>query len=101
MPFFRVLIEGSNLSIPGEAGGSPIVGFFTSRVVWSDTKANAESKVLHSVEQLWASGSYAAKPSASQLKLSVSESGPASLGQWFSAPRKGHSFFSAENPGEA
>ena len=101
MPFFTVLIEGSDLRIPGEPGSSPIVGFFTSRVVWSHTKASAESKVLRSVEKLWAEGSYSAQPSASQLKLSVSESGPASLKQWLVAPRKGHTFFPEENASEA
>src|SRR5262245_61599892 len=101
MPFFRVLIEGSNLSIPSEAGSPPIIGFFTSRVVWSGTRAQAEAKVLRSIERQWARGTYAAKPSASQLKLSVSESGLASLRQWLSAPRSGHAFFSSGSAGEA
>ena len=101
MPFFQVLIEGANLSIPGESDGDPIVGFFTSRIVWSSNLARAEAKALESVKQLWCAGSYAQQPSAAQLVLSVSESAPATLRQWLSAPNKGHAFFSAAEASEA
>lgn len=101
MPFYRVLIEGSNLDIPNEVGDPPIVGFFTSRVLWSNSKADAEIKALNSVKQLWERGGYFTKSSAGQLALSVSESGPASLWQWLTAPNKGHAFFAAESAREA
>ncbi len=52
MPFFRVLIEGKNLCIPPPQGQS-IVGFFTTRVVWSRTEADAQSKALRLVKELW------------------------------------------------
>jgi hypothetical protein len=101
MPFYRVLIEGTNLRIPGEQNQPPIVGFFTTRVVWSSTQASAEAKAMQSVRQLWAMGSYGSQPSAKQLKLAVSESGPSTLWRWLSAPNKGHAFFAAEASGEA
>lgn len=101
MPFFVVLIEGTNLAIPGEGGEPPIIGFFTSRVVWSRTKCQAEMAVLKSVRQLWSSGTYAKQPSAGKLVLSVSESGPSTFRQWLSAPRGGHAFFSEGGGNEA
>ena len=101
MPFFKVLIRGSNVSIPAEDEGPAIVGFYTSRIVWSNTRANAEQKALGSVKELWTTGRYASRPSAARLALSVSESGPASLSQWFFAPNKGHAFFAAEPAGDA
>ena len=101
MPFFLVLIEGTNVSILSEAEEAPIVGFFTSRVVWSSTLVKAETKALASVKRLWGTGSYARQPSAKQLALSVSESGPSTLRQWLSAPNKGHTFFTANEPSEA
>ena len=101
MPFFLVMIEGTNLSIPSEAEQAPIVGFFTSRVVWSSTLAKAEIKALASVRRLWETGSYARQPSSKQLVLSVSESAPSTLRQWLSAPNSGHTFFAENEPSEA
>ena len=101
MPFFQVLIEGTNLNITSGEGTPPMVGFFASRVVWSNTCADAEAKALESVRKLWSNGSYAAQPSSGQLSLSISESGPSTLLQWLRAPNKGHSFFPEENRGDA
>lgn len=101
MPFFHVLVEGTNLCIPGQVGELPIVGFFTSRIVWAtDTKA-AEVKALEAVRDVWVSGSCAAQPTSDQLVLAVSESNPSSFGQWLRAPNKGHMFFPMEPLDEA
>jgi hypothetical protein len=101
MPFFRVLIEGTNLSLPSEGEEGSIVGFFTSRVLWSNTLAGAETKALASVKRLWETGNYATQPSAKQLVLSISESSPSTFRQWLSAPNKGHAFFAANQASEA
>jgi hypothetical protein len=98
MPFFKVIVEGSNLSIPSEQTESPIAGFFTSRVVWASNKLAAEAKAVRSVEKLWAEPAYVSQPSASKLVLAVSKSTPASIWQWLAAPNKGHTFFPAEDP---
>lgn len=97
MLFYRVLLEGSNLRIPGEQDQAPIGGFFTSRVVWAATRSNAEAKALKSVRQLWAGSIYASQPTATQLTLVVSSSGPSTFWRWLTAPTKGHTFFPAED----
>lgn len=93
MPFFHVLLEGSNLCIPGRSGEAPSVGFFTTRVVWARCIADAEAKALRYVRKAWEHGVYANQPTSDQLTLTVSQSGPSSLGGWLSAPNKGHVFF--------
>lgn len=93
MPFFHVLLEGSNLCIPGQLGEAPSVGFFTTRVVWARGIEDAEGKALRSVKKAWEHGVYAKQPTSEQLKLRVSESGPSSLGRWLRAPNRGHVFF--------
>jgi hypothetical protein len=101
MPFFLVVIEGSNLCIPGEQDEPPIAGFFTSRFVWAADIGNAEGKALRSVRNAWESGGYAKQPTAGQLRLAVTESSPSSFRQWLQGPSKGHTFFPAEAEGDA
>lgn len=96
MPFFRFLLEGTNLQIPVE-GATPVIGFFTTRVVWANTRAEAEAKALQSVRDLWTTGRYAATPSAAQLTITGSETGPANLWSWLRAPSTGHAFFASES----
>jgi hypothetical protein len=93
MPIFHVLLEGSNLCIPGQQSGPPLVGFFATRVVWARGIADAEAKAIRSVQKAWEHGVYAKQPTSGQLKLTVSESGAASLRHWLRAPNKGHVFF--------
>jgi hypothetical protein len=100
MPFYRVVVERTNLHIPVGADRPPLVGFFTTRVVWSSTLKDGESKALQSVRNLWSSGRYASQPSASLLSLAVSESGPSTLSAWLRATNHGHAFFPAEGANE-
>lgn len=102
MPFFHVLIEGTNLCIPGQEDHElPIVGFFTSRVVWALELRAAEAKALQNVRDVWVRGDCAKQPTSDQLVLAVSESSPSSLRQWLLAPNKGHVFFPMEPEDEA
>jgi hypothetical protein len=101
MPFFRVLIEGSNLCIPGEQDEPPLAGFFTSRVVWATDMGNAEGKALGFVRDAWENGDYAKQPTSGRLELAVTESSQSSFRQWLRGPNKGHTFFSAEQEGDA
>lgn len=96
MPFFHVLVEGTNLCIPGPAGEPPIAGFFTSRIVWAADTKGAETKAMKAVQDVWASGSCAAQPTSDQLVLAVSGSNPSSFREWLRAPNKGHVFFPQE-----
>lgn len=101
MPFFHVLIEGTNLCIPGEEDQPPIVGFFTSRVVWAGDLKAAQAKALQNVRDVWVRGDCAGQPTSEQLLLAVSESSSSSFCQWLLAPNKGHVFFPMEPADEA
>lgn len=101
MPFFRVLVEGSNLCVPAARPGPPIAGFFTTRVVWAaDTRA-AQDKALRAVRQAWETGGHASQPTSGQLELVVSETTPSSFRRWLRAPNRGHAFFPAEQAVDA
>lgn len=101
MPFFNILVEGSNLFIPGRDGDPPVVGFFTSRVVWASAVHKAEQKALQSVRDEWQTGEYARHPTSDRLQLATSEVSPSSFSRWLSAPNKGHVFFPADPEDEA
>lgn len=96
MPFFSVLIEGSNQCIPGQGDEPPAVGFFTSRIVWARELRMAARKAVQAVRDDWRTGSCARQPTADQLKLVVSESSLSSVFRWVFGPNKGHVFFSAD-----
>jgi hypothetical protein len=101
MPFFSVLMEGSNLRIPGGNGEPPIAGFFAARVVWAADTRTAEDKALRSVRDAWVNGGYASQPTSSQLDLAVSETKLSSLRGWLDASNRGYTFFSVEQVSEA
>jgi hypothetical protein len=101
MAFYRVLVEGSNLRIPGNGSSPGIVGFYTTRVVYAATSLTAESKALESVRREWQKPEYSTQPGSQSLDLAVSEVGPATVLRWFSAPNRGFTFFSDESPSEA
>ena len=96
MPFFRVLLQGTNLQMRETAGDRAITGFFTTRFVAAPSLAIAESKAILSVRRLWLSPKFATRPGALELQLTVSESSPCSAWQWLRAHNKGHSFYEKE-----
>ena len=101
MPFYRVLVQGRNLRIPGEGGAPGITGFFTSRVVYAGTRSQAESKALGSVQTTWRQSQYLKQPGAEALALAVSDIHESGWLQWLRSPRSGHTFYSETSPGEA
>lgn len=56
MAFFRVLIEGSGFAVRAETDGTPIHGFFVSRIVWALSNENADSIVKRAVADEWGMG---------------------------------------------
>ena len=94
MAFFRVLVEGSNLRIPGQEGSPGIAGFFTTRVVCAATRNDAGGKALELVRLEWRKPEYSSQPSAHGLVLAVSEVGDSNLLRWLTTPNRGFTFFS-------
>ena len=101
MAFYRVLVEGSNLKIPGNGSSPGIAGFFTTRVVYAATSPSAENKALELVRQEWQKPEYAGQPSAHGLALKVAEVGTTTLLSWLGTPNRGFTFYSNELPSEA
>ncbi len=101
MPFYRVLIEGKNLHIPGQNGTPAIAGFFTTRIVRATTSEEAECKAISAVRSEWQKLAYKNQPGAQNLALVVSEVGESSFFRWLKAPNRGHTFFSEASHGEA
>ncbi len=101
MAFYRVLVEGTNLRIPGEGTNPGIAGFFTTRVVYAATAHAAEKKALELVRLEWQRPEYSNQPSAASLALSVSEVGASTFLKWFTTANRGFTFFSGQVPGEA
>ena len=58
MPFFRVRVEGTGISVP--MGDSEAVGFFATRAVRARSEAEAVTKVRSMIQAAWTTGKYAA-----------------------------------------
>ena len=54
MPFFSVLVEGSEINI--DIGSDKASGFFVSRVVFAKSKAAASSAAIAAVSKEWTDG---------------------------------------------
>ena len=60
MPFFRVMLSGTGISIPSEDGSAPVVGFYTTRDVYASNVEQATTKATDLVLKHWLpGGSYA------------------------------------------
>ena len=101
MAFYQVLVEGSNLRIPGASSGEELAGFFTNRVVYATTPLSAGNKALEMIRQEWQAPEYSSKRGAQDLVLTVSEVGSATLLGWARAPNRGFTFFAETSPREA
>ena len=61
MPFFRVMLSGTGISLPCEEGSAPIVGFYTTRDVYASSIEQAVRKATDLVLKHWLpGGNYAA-----------------------------------------
>lgn len=58
MPYFRVRVEGTGISVP--MGDSTMVGFFTTRAVRAQSREEAVDKARSMIIAAWTTGKYAA-----------------------------------------
>lgn len=96
MPFFCVLIEGSNICIPGQGDAPPITGFFSSQVLWASSARDAERKALQSIRRTWNRGVDTNHLNSIQPNLNVSETRLSTFSQWLFHSTSGTVFFSDE-----
>ena len=94
MPYFRVVLEGTGIDVPClEAGGAPMVGFFTTRLVKAGTVEEAEEKAKKMVLLDWTVGEYASANQGGKPALRVEAIYSASWWQWLIFKNTGHSFY--------
>jgi hypothetical protein len=96
MPFYNIRVHGEGIRMPGPTGGSPIVGFYTSRVVWAKSEAAASERVLAAVGALWTTGTLAVSNTGQPPVLSVDAVDEVGFGAWLIAPNRGHTFYQEE-----
>lgn len=73
MPYFKVMLSGRGIDLPYE--GTPVVGFFTTRMVRSPDISTAQRDVMERVLSEWRpGGAYAAANHGSVPALTVENS---------------------------
>ena len=97
MPHFKVILSGRGIRYSFE--GTPVVGFFTTRVVRAYDLARAEIHAMNEVRGEWMpGGAYASGNTGSLPTLFVEESFPIGLlSGVFGRKPSGYSFYSRED----
>lgn len=98
MPFFRVMLSGTGISIPLEDASDPVIGFFTTRDVFAQNADQAEAKAVELVLKHWTpGGSYAAANQGAIPTLTLDKLWRVSyLYGLFGRKPSGYSFYSHE-----
>jgi hypothetical protein len=94
MPYFRVLLHGTGISVPPADGeGAPIEGFYTTRAVTAADSDAAARVAADLVRAEWTTGSYASANQGAVPTLSPDQVFEVSfLSRWFNRPR-GYTFY--------
>ncbi|MCS3747138.1 hypothetical protein FHY18_002734 [Xanthomonas arboricola] len=97
MPHFKVTLSGRGIDLLFD--GTPVVGFFTTRLVRAADLLAAERQAKNDVLSEWQPGSnYAATNRGSVLALTVEESFPVGfLASTFGRKPSGYTFYSHED----
>jgi len=100
MPYYRVLLEAGGIKVPNLSDGPPIVGFFTTRVVRSDSVPEAEQKAKAMVLADWTTGEYAASNVGGKPELKADRVYGSNWWQYLWFKNNGHVFFTADENAE-
>ncbi len=97
MPHFKVMLSGRGINLPFD--GTPVVGFFTTRLVRAADLPAAEQQAMDLVLSEWQpGGTYAATNRGSVPTLTVEESLPVGfLAGTFGRKPSGYAFYSHED----
>ena len=97
MPFYRVMLNGTGIRVPGQAPASEIVGFYTTRLVHAPSEAEAARKARKKVTELWSSGEYAQSNAGAPPTLSTEWVRRTSFLDLFLFKGTGHTFYGADD----
>ena len=96
VPYFKVLVNGRGLEIPG-VGNQPVIrGFFTTRIVRTTNAAVAAERALESVRVKWFTETQSSSDRGTGLVLHAEEVSLSSFVASFRAKTKGYTFYSQE-----
>ena len=94
MPYFRVRIEGTGISVPTER--SVAVGFFATRAVRAKSPEHAAEKARSMVATAWTTGKYSGWSNGAAPALHIDDVWRSSWLKDIFFVNDGHSFFPAD-----
>jgi hypothetical protein len=97
MPYYRVMLNGTGIRIPGQDGADDIVGFYTTRLVRASSEAEAERQARENVLGEWSVGKYAVSNAGARPTLSTEWIKRTSFFDQFVFKATGHVFYAAED----
>ena len=97
----KVFPESDSMLDSSDIGNSDlpfIGGFYTTRTVWSKTKATAIKKIKSMILKDWATGKYANINTGSSFRIEVEDVYKISIWTWITNPfpNKGYIFYSED-----
>jgi hypothetical protein len=97
VPYFKVLVNGRGLRLPGAEGGPEIRGFFTTRVVRASSSNEATERAIEAVREKWSTESFAEANRGQVPVLQAEEVHSSSFLESLRIPGKGYTFYTAED----
>jgi hypothetical protein len=91
MPFYRFMIHGRGDIV------DDVIGFYTTRWCWERTPRTAADKALKLVSDEWETGKSSSLKRGGTIKLEIEEWWPIWPWQIWSAPNRGHTFYSSDD----
>lgn len=95
MPYYRVMLHGTEIRIPGEDPGQPIVGFYATRLVRGDSEDVAVLLAKERVTAEWAGPEYSAINLGRLPVLRAESVTRTSFLDRLMFPNKGHVFYAS------
>ena len=97
MPYYRVMLNGTGIHVPGRDGAADIVGFYTTRLVRASSEAEAERQASGIVLAEWSTGKYGSLNQGARPTLSTEWVKRTSFLDKFVFKATGHMFYGAED----
>ena len=96
MPYFRVLLHGSGISMPTE-GGAPVIGFYTTRHVKASSHEAASEKAKDVVLRDWKDGVYAQANHGEMPELTIESVDKIRFIDALRSPNAGYTFYAPDS----
>jgi hypothetical protein len=98
MPYFRVMVHGGGIDVPGTEGTDSVIGFYTTRVVRAGSPDRAAERAKDVVAREWGKEPYKSSNRGLPPQLTVESVTKTTLLESLTFRNSGYSLYSSDKP---